>query len=242
MRLLILSLGCLFYFSGCFADCNNTGNYSYIVDVKNTVGVGKFQFNRPLLNKGEYILTFDDGPHPQYTEKILDVLNKRCVKAVFFVLGEKVQKYSSVLGKVISNGHIVGSHSFLHHDLTKIDLETASLEIIESIRTIESHSLLYGERYQVKLFRFPGFKKNSDLELVVRSYNMTIVSADVSPGDWRGDSADVTFQRFLKIINNNDRGIIVLHDPQPNTVELLKMIFDEFDRRGLVFVAMEPKL
>ena len=62
----------------------------------------------------EVVLTFDDGPHPEYTPELLDLLKQRNVKATFFVIGENAAKYPEIIGRIVNEGHKIGIHSFYH--------------------------------------------------------------------------------------------------------------------------------
>ena len=73
-------------------------------------------------------LTFDDGPHPSYTYRILDILDRYGVKATFFMIGSNVEYYPEVAKEVLRRGHEIGNHTYSHHRLTKMDGPTLTEE------------------------------------------------------------------------------------------------------------------
>ncbi|MFC0139464.1 polysaccharide deacetylase family protein [Erwinia mallotivora] len=78
-------------------------------------------------------LSFDDGPHPVNTLQILETLKEYNIKATFFVLGERVKNYGSIVEEIIAEGHRVGNHTYDHKDLTTLSEQ----EITDEIRTTE---------------------------------------------------------------------------------------------------------
>ncbi len=207
-----------------------------------TSAVGSFQFARLPLRRGEFVLTFDDGPVGPSTRRILHLLEQECVRATFFMLGGRAERDPLVVRRARYAGHTIASHTYSHPDLTVLPREEAEAEIVAGYRAVEAAA--YGmalSQDTPRLFRFPNFRSNEALEQFAASLSMAVVSADISPKDWRGDPPRETLARLLKILETNTSGIIVLHDSQMNTARMLPMLFEEMKARGLQVVHIIPK-
>ena len=88
--------------------------FGHIRDGKETVTVGNGEVPAERVTKGRTALTFDDGPDPRYTEKLLDGLKERDVKATFFVTGINVSKYPEIIKRMQEEGHLIGNHTYHH--------------------------------------------------------------------------------------------------------------------------------
>ena len=104
-----------------------------------------------LLQKGEVVLTFDDGPHPQYTKEILAALAAQCTKATFFNVGEMVKQFPDVAREVQAQGHTIGTHTWSHPNLGGLSLEGAKRQIESTISTEEKVL----PNWVAPFFRFP---------------------------------------------------------------------------------------
>jgi peptidoglycan/xylan/chitin deacetylase (PgdA/CDA1 family) len=187
------------------------------------------------LAKGEYVLTFDDGPRKSTTPKILDELRAACLHATFFMVGREAAKYPFVARQVQDAGHSIGSHSFSHKRLKDISHQEALMEMKLGAAAVEL--AVFGTRMTpVRLFRFPENAATPDLIEAAARYGLIIASYDVSPEDWRGDAPQNSLKRLRQRLNTVDRGVIVMHDVQVNTVPLLPMVLDELKSRGASIV------
>ena len=150
-------------------------------------------------------LTFDDGPHSEKTDKILDVLKENNVKATFFVVGENATGNEDIIERIIDDGHEIGNHTFGHKYLFKVDRSVMEREIDLCDDEIFNHS-----EYNATLFRPPGGIYNDLLTAVCneRGYSMVLWSIDTR--DWAGTSAEDIESEILK--NVEDGAIILMHD------------------------------
>ena len=167
------------------------------------------------LHDREVVLTFDDGPNPETTPRILDILSKACVPATFFVLGEPAENYSSLVRRELADGHAVGGHSYSHTDLAEAPFNDATRDITTGFLPVAAAGGQSG------LFRFPQLSSTPQLLDWLREHGMAAVSADIDPNDWEGNAPAVTLARLKKQIREKGRGIILLHDNQPMTAQLL---------------------
>lgn len=212
-----------------------------VVDTESVDGFGKYgRFPRLPLRSGQYILTFDDGPNWTVTPQILDILKRNCVPATFFMIGKHAQEAERIAKMVAQDGFGIGSHSFTHRTLTDLPMAEAEDDIRNGMMAVEKAvgGLPSGTG---RLFRFPSNAYNHGLLTYVRSLRATSSFADLSPEDWRNSPPDESFVRFRNRMNTVDRGVIILHDNQPNTVLLLPMIITEVHSRGGHFVEMVAK-
>src|SRR6266487_5119023 len=102
-----------------------------VVDPNEHLRLGSFQYSEslPLMDR-EVVLTFDDGPLPPYTNRILDTLASECVKATFFMVGRMVQGYPAVVRRVYNEGHTIANHSQTHpFTFHKMTVDQAAQEI-----------------------------------------------------------------------------------------------------------------
>ena len=192
------------------------------------------------LAHGEIILTFDDGPKPETTSAILDTLAKECVQATFFMIGKRAEAHPELAARVREAGHTIGSHSYNHRELNNIIYEDAAQDIQRGYDAVEKAA--FGSvADRPRLVRFPGFKSTPELVSFVRTHHSTVVDVNISPADWRGQPAGVTFERLKRLFDRQDRGIVILHDNQSETVKLLPMLIAEMKSRNMRIVHLEAE-
>ena len=88
-------------------------------------------------SKGKVAITFDDGPHPEYTEQLLDGLKERDVKATFFVTGEHASLHPDIIKRIKDEGHLIGNHTYKHTRLEKTNREEFKQELVETNQVIK---------------------------------------------------------------------------------------------------------
>jgi peptidoglycan-N-acetylglucosamine deacetylase len=173
-------------------------------------------------------LTFDDGPHPKFTVKVLDVLRERKVKATFFVLGSQVKRYPKILRQIADEGHEIGNHSFSHKFFTAISNDLISREIADTQNEIKS---VLG--YAPVLFRPPYGAFRQDTKTVFHEQNLKIILWSVDTKDWRVRNRD----KIIHSVTNNTRSgsIILCHDIHKATLDALPEILDRLMSEGYQF-------
>lgn len=182
-------------------------------------------------------ITFDDGPDPVWTPKILDVLKARGVKAAFFIVGNNGEFNPGLVQRIVAEGHEIGNHTYTHANLTKISRTRMRLELDATQRLIES---LTGRG--TTLFR-PPYNADSTPsrleELVPLKFaesdemGYTVVLEKIDPQDWSRPGAGVILQRVKDLRKGGN--IILLHDSggdRSQTVEALPKIIDWLQARG----------
>jgi peptidoglycan/xylan/chitin deacetylase (PgdA/CDA1 family) len=231
----LLSIG--LWASGAAAAC--PGALSERVLDLSDAGVTSFGTMQKLpalpLNAGEYVLTFDDGPRRETTPKILEELHDACLHATFFMIGQRAERASPIAKQVLLGGHSIGSHSYTHRNLTTLPFDEAMDDIKRGVAAVER--AVYGNRMTpIRLFRFPDNAGTPALISAAQQLGLIIASYDISPEDWRNSPPEETMHRLRQRLNTVDRGVIVLHDVQDNTVPLVPMVLDELKKRGASIV------
>lgn len=195
---------------------------------------------------GYIALSFDDGPDPKWTPRILDILKQENVPATFFVMGKNGQAYPDILRREVNEGHEVGNHTFTHPNLGEIPGRLTDLELNATQRLIES---VTGR--STVLFRPPYFgdaeaDTPEEVEPAIRAKNLgyVMVGLRIDPGDWKPDATvDEIVQRTVdRAIDKNPetRGqVVLLHDSGGNreaTIAALPLLIRELKARGFQFV------
>jgi len=212
------------------------------VDVKSTPRVGRKQFPTTLpLRAKELVLTFDDGPWPGTTPKVLDTLKAECVQATFFLLGRNVEAHPQLARRALAEGHSLGHHSYSHPLLNHLTLAKAEAEIERGIRADET--AVYGKSLPdgtVRLFRFPGFAASAPLLELASRHGLAVFGADVWASDWVAMSPQQELRLVLSRIERVGRGIVLFHDTKIETARMLPMLLRELKRRGYTIVHVIP--
>jgi peptidoglycan-N-acetylglucosamine deacetylase len=212
------------------------------VDAATTPRVGRKQFPRTLpLQPKELVLTFDDGPWPTTTPKILDALKRECVRATFFLLGRNVQAHPQIARRELAEGHSLGHHSFSHPLLGHMPLAKAEAEINRGIAADEY--ALYGRRRSdptTPFFRFPGFVSSPALLAYLQDRGIVVFGADVWASDWLPMAPDQELHLLMSRIETVGRGIVLLHDTKAQTARTLPAFLRALKRRGYRIVHVVP--
>lgn len=213
------------------------------VDAKSAPRVGRKQFPSTLpLGAKELVLTFDDGPWPGTTPKVLDALKRECVRATFFLLGRNAAAHPQLARRILSDGHTVGHHSYSHPLLNRMSVPKAEAEIDRGIAADEL--ALYGERRTTPatpFFRFPGFAANGTLLNRMSERGFVVFGADVWASDWVQVGPEHELRLILSRIEQVGRGIVLLHDTKAQTAQMLPVLLRELKKRGYRIVQAVPK-
>lgn len=189
-----------------------------------------------MVNRDESIkkiaLTFDDGPHPYYTEQLLDGLRERDVKATFFVLGKHAEQYPELVERMSEEGHLIGNHTYSHIQLSRRNSEEFKEELIKTSELIEE---LTGQEVQYVRPPYGTWDKKFEEEL-----NMFPVLWNVDPLDWSSKSVAGIVQKVKSKAKENS--IILMHDEYKTTVTAALQIVDELKEEGYEFVTVEEIL
>ncbi len=184
------------------------------------------------LTEKKIAITFDDGPHPVYTEKLLDGLKERDVKATFFVLGEKVKANPEIIERMQKEGHIIGNHTYTHIQLRSSNREKFRDELVLTNQAI---SEITGQEVQYVRPPYGTWDKKLEEEM-----NMFPVLWNVDPNDWCTGNADRVTRGIVDKTKENS--IILLHDCYQSSVDAALASIDILQERGFQFVTVEEIL
>lgn len=156
-------------------------------------------------DRNEIFLTFDDGPHPEFTSQILDILRKHSVNATFFVVGENIASNEDLLQRMVAEGHVVGNHTYNHLGLRHLSLDELKLQVTKTSELVEQVCGV-----SMKLFRPPMgliFPKQTKL---LKDLGYQVVIGNVYPRDANGATESEIGERLEKDVRPG--GIVILHD------------------------------
>jgi peptidoglycan/xylan/chitin deacetylase (PgdA/CDA1 family) len=162
---------------------------------------------RRVTGSADVALTFDDGPSPAWTPKLLDLLRANRVKATFCLVGAQVHKYPALVARIVREGHVLCNHSWTH-DVKLGTLPAAQIRA-DLIRTnTEIRTAVPGAK--IPFFRQPGGRWTPAVVATVRALGMIPLGWDVDPRDWEKPPARTIEQRVLTGVRPGS--IVLLHD------------------------------
>jgi peptidoglycan/xylan/chitin deacetylase (PgdA/CDA1 family) len=202
--------------------------------------LGRMQYRQTLpLADHEVVLTFDDGPLPPYTSRVLTALAHECVKATFFMVGRMAAAYPQMVRLVAELGHTIGNHSQNHPiHFDAITEARAESEIENGMRSIKT--ALGNEGTLAPFFRIPGLGRTHAVENFLASHEMIVWSSDTVADDWTPISSDQVLHRALRRLEEKGRGILLLHDIHARTASMLPKLLRELKARGFHIVHVVP--
>jgi peptidoglycan/xylan/chitin deacetylase (PgdA/CDA1 family) len=211
-----------------------------VVDPMEHARVGSMQYTESLpLKDHEVVLTFDDGPLPPYTTRILDMLASECVKATFFMVGRMVRGYPALVRRAYNEGHTIANHS-QNHPFTfhKMTVDQASVEIEDGFASLRT--ALGDPRAVSPFFRIPGLLRQTSVEQYLAAHGDMTWSVDFLADDWTHINNKEVAKRAINRIEARGKGILLLHDIQPATALALPEILSELKARGYKIVHVVP--
>jgi peptidoglycan/xylan/chitin deacetylase (PgdA/CDA1 family) len=193
-------------------------------------------FSRILVSGNYVAMTFDDGPHPQNTPRLLDILRARNIKATFFVIGRSVDLYPQIVRRTVAEGHEIGNHTHTHRLLSKLgDTEVRG----ELTRCRDAVARAAG--VQMRTMRPPyGGLLQRQREFVHAEFGYPTILWSVDPLDWKRPGPSVVTSRILS--GTTSGAIILSHDLHAPTVDAMPATMDGLLRRGFKFVTVSQLL
>ena len=190
-------------------------------------------------------LTFDDGPHPRYTEQVMALLKKYGIRAAFFELGSnlgamdgpksvKLSKTAEVAKKLLAAGHVIANHSYSHPVLSKLPDARRWPEIDNTNALLTS---VAGQR--PILFRAPYGARNREILDHVVAEGMKSIMWNVDSLDWADPIPESIAMRVLHTLNESHKGILLFHDIHKQSVAALTPVLEELVRQEYTFVSYQ---
>jgi peptidoglycan/xylan/chitin deacetylase (PgdA/CDA1 family) len=206
------------------------------VDAAATPRVGRKQFPQTLpLAPREVVLSFDDGPWPGTTERILDALRQECVRATFFLIGRNALARPALAQRELNEGHTVAYHSFSHPMLNRMPIAAAQADIDHGIAAVESALHRPAERAP-PFFRFPYFASTPPLLDWLERRRMVVFGADLWASDWNPMSPDQELSLVLGRVEASQGGIVLFHDTKAQTAAMIPPFLRALKSRGFSIV------
>ena len=201
--------------------------------------VGTIEYKQTLpLEDHEVVLTFDDGPIPPHTDKVLDALAAECVKATFFVVGEMARAHPAALQRAYREGHSIGTHTEHHAHLDHMPAEKAQKEISDGLA---SAAQALGDKNAVApFFRFPYLEHTGAAEDRALQLGLSIWSADFHGSDWTFITPEKVTALVLSGLEAKKKGILLLHDIHDRTAKALPVLLRELKKGGYRVVHVVP--
>ena len=238
----VVSAVCLLAGSGALAAAVYPWGNSYGVTVNRLQDLpGSGKTASPVSAAGGYMaLTFDDGPYPPYTDRLLDVLKEKKAHATFFLVVQQAQRHPELVKRALAEGHMVGLHAFRHRDFLKLTEEERQNDLALGKKVL--HDITGKEPVY---WRPPhGFRDFSVME-VAAAEKLTVVNWSVIPRDWTGIGKQEIHNRVMDKAENG--AIVLLHDGdspfykasrQP-TVDATALLIDSLREKGYHLVSLE---
>jgi peptidoglycan-N-acetylglucosamine deacetylase len=166
-------------------------------------------------------LTYDDGPHPEITPQVLDLLKAYNAKASFFLVGEQIAKYPALAQRIAQEGHTIGNHSYWHRSFHTMALPKQQAEITQTNQLIFNTTSV-----ACSLFRAPGGRWSFPLLLAVIRQGMTAVHWNRNSMDYLYDEAGVTSYLKQQPVKNGD--VLLLHDDHVKVLGITKYLLENY--------------
>lgn len=178
----------------------------------------KATHNNHNTSKNEIALTFDDGPHPEFTPKVLEILKQFNAKATFFVIGKNAEKHPELVQQIIAEGHDIGNHSYLHsNNYGFLSRNEVTKDIMKSQKILFE---ITGKR--VQLFRPPFGVTSPNIARAVKNLSLKTFGWSVRSYDTVAKSSEMVFLKISSKIKKGD--VLLLHDTSTLSVEVLEKL------------------
>ena len=175
-------------------------------------------------------LTFDDGPDPRNTPKILDILARHNARATFFVVGVNVVTYPELIERIVSEGHTLANHTWRHDDLVGLSDEAFEATLLRTQRALG--------QYATPCFRPPFYHFDDDTIRRAKRLGLKMILNTAGTGDWRHPGADVIADRIVAGAGPN--AILVLHDGGGTRTQTVEALDDALTRLQAQRYVYEP--
>ncbi len=182
----------------------------------------------PGLARGEIVLTFDDGPRPGSTPRVLQALADQCVKATFFVNGEPLRQHADLARQVRDAGHTLGMHGHRHDNFAQLPAEAQGSDLKAMLAAYVD---VLGERPAA--WRFPFLAESPVMMAALARLGVTVMSVDAGAEDWLpAQTPQMLATKLLGQLAKTGGGIVLLHDAQDQTADALPFLLQTRKAEG----------
>jgi len=225
------------------AKCDNPNalGVSRVVEIDTTGGPG-FGFEHfkayDFLKDKEVVLTFDDGPWPGNTPRVLKALADQCTKALFFPIGKHAGWHPEILKQVAAEGHTIGTHTWSHKDLSRLTQQEAVDEFEKGVAAV---SIALGNKPVAPFFRFPTLRNPPDMMKYAGERNVAVFSTDFDSFDFKMRKPEQVVKSVMTKLEKHGKGIILMHDFQHATSEAMPELLKRLKEGGYKVVQITGK-
>lgn len=189
-------------------------------------------YSRAKVQQPFIAMTFDDGPHPTNTPRLLDMLRERNIRATFYVVGPNVKRYPNLLRRMVAEGHEIGNHTVTHSNMRKLSQQRIRAELGEV-----HNGILAATGVAPQTMRPPyGALRTEQREFIRREFGYPTILWNVDPEDWKRPGVGVVTQRLVE--GARPGGILLAHDIHAPTITAMPGTLDELLRRGFRFITV----
>ena len=185
------------------------------------------------VNEDVIAITFDDGPHPEFTPKAIELLKKYNVKATFFCVGKNAEKYPELVKNILSEGHVIGNHSYSHIN------NFGFLSFKKVLDDIERSQEVFKRITNLKLqfFRPPFGVTNPNISVAIKKLKLKTFGWRVRSFDTIAKDPDKVYRKISTKIKKGD--VILLHDSNKLSMEVLEKLLQFLQNKNLESVTLE---
>lgn len=188
------------------------------------------------LHDKEVILTFDDGPIPGRTDKVLAILDQFGVKGAFMMVGEMAEMHPALARKVAEDGNTIGSHTYDHANLASLSFDAAMAEVTKGELAVTKAT-----GTDVSFFRFPYLAESQKLRAAIAMRDMVVMDVDIDSKDYFTTTPVSITQRTMNLLHIRGRGIILMHDIHKRTATMLPTLLSKLEAEGYKVVTLKFK-
>lgn len=175
--------------------------------------------------------TFDDGPYPQKSAQLLELLKRNKVKATFFIVGKDAQMQPELLRRIAREGHEVGNHSYTHSSFVGLDEAGITRELQQTDQLIRNLTGI-----ATPIMRPPGGRLDASRYALVHNLGYTVINDNDNPGDYR-ESDPMRLYTFT-MMHSSRGAIICMHSGPLSTIRALPTIIEAYRKKGYKFVTV----
>jgi peptidoglycan/xylan/chitin deacetylase (PgdA/CDA1 family) len=205
------------------------------------IGTLSYATTAPLAEH-EVALTFDDGPDGEHTRRVLDILQRHCIRATFFLVGQEVRDDPDTVRAIAAAGHTLGAHSQTHPgNLPALPAEAARREVEDSFAEIRAALTPAPPVVQARLqrfFRYPSLIYSHEMDAWLAEQGYAVISADLDADDWDTLGSEDILARAILRTDARRGGVLLLHDFNPDMIAVLDRMLVALESRGYRFVQL----
>lgn len=196
----------------------------------------KDSYSRVDTNLPYLALTFDDGPHPTHTPRLLDILKARNVKATFYVVATNARRYPEIMRRIVAEGHEIGNHTINHPNLSKMSDEGVRKELRGTHEAIVATTGVAPRTMRPPYGAITAAQKS----WIRREFGYPTILWSVDPEDWKKPGASTVASRLVS--GATPGGILLVHDIHGGTIDAMPSTIEQLLAKGYQFVTVTQLL